>query len=103
MLIGSFYFERTTVGNLIGEFANNFSDYVMTETANPQKQNQNYIGTYDSTWYDDDAHHAKLVITQKPGTHNKIFILKWIEGVITTFEGEGFLYRDTLIGHYVKL
>ena len=55
-LIGSFYFDRTASGNLVGEFVNNQSSFVMTESANPKGKFPNFIGKYDSTWLDTSTH-----------------------------------------------
>ena len=33
LLIGQFYFKRTTNGNLVGEFSNNFENRIYTESS----------------------------------------------------------------------
>jgi hypothetical protein len=100
-LIGSFYFELTANGNLIGEFSNNLSKSITTENANLSGTASGFIGKYESTWYDDDVHFANLVISQR--VKNKIYVLQWNENGKLKYKGEGFLHDKTLIGYYIEL
>ncbi len=96
-VIGRFYFKQTINGNLIGEFSNNgtLKNYTESADLNSDTRKDVYVGVYDSTWHEDKACFAKLEITKK---HDSIFTLKWIgEG---SFEGEGMLCDNILIGNY---
>ena len=99
-MIGRFYFTRTENGNLIGEFSNNRSESIQTESAETTAQTVNYIGTYRSTWNDGTAIEAELTIEIKPNTNNQIFTLIWRIGNDIAFWGEGMLCRQILIGDY---
>jgi hypothetical protein len=101
-LIGRFWFDRTSNGNLIGEFSNNISKRISTESADLVKGGStDFIGDYLSTWQEDDAAcFANLKVSYKSGTGNKIFTLEWKEDGKLIFEGEGKLYNNTLIGDY---
>ncbi len=100
-LIGRFYFKLTSNGNLIGEFSNNFSTGISTESADSTNILGNYLGVYNSTWQEDgNAHFANLTISQKNATGNTIFTLEWRENNNLTFIGEGMLCDNILIGNY---
>ena len=80
-LIGSFYFKQTVTKNLIGEFTNNKLFRVLTESADfiDSAVNEDFIGTYHSTWQQNEEHFfAKLKIDYKEGSNNSIYILKWV-------------------------
>ena len=98
IFIGSFYFDKTVNGNLIGEFSNNETDFIMTESAMTKINKPTFEGTYTSTWYDVDLNKATLEIT-KIGCKYK---LDWTEPGKQGYEGEGFLTGDKLIGFYTK-
>lgn len=95
---GSFYFEKTVNGNLIGEFSNNSDDTIMTESANKVNPDGKFEGTYISTWFDIDLTKADLEI--KPNGHK--YILTWTGTGGQEYKGEGFLAGDRLIGYYKK-
>lgn len=95
---GSFYFDRTVNGNLIGEFSNNETEFIMTESAITKTINSTFEGLYTSTWYDDEQQKATLEIT-KIGFKYK---LNWTEPGKQEYEGEGFLTADKLVGFYKK-
>jgi hypothetical protein len=100
-ITGRFYFKQTSNGNLIGEFSNDHSTGISTESADLKSANENlYLGKYDSTWQDNGKPgcFADLEITHKPNTNNKIFTLKW-RGK-SNFDGEGMLCDNILIGDY---
>jgi len=100
MVLGSFYFRLTTNGNLMGEFMNNLSQQMATESADViGEQNDNFIGDYQSTWFDGNAQTMRLSITQKAHTFN-IFRLVWSDDTATHFVGEAFLSNEMLIGVY---
>ncbi len=100
-LIGRFYFKQTSNGNLIGEFSNNKSPGIYTESSDSFKSTGNYLGNYNSTWQEDGIpKFAILKISQKPKTNNKIFTLKWSEEGTPIFKGEGMLCDNILIGDY---
>jgi hypothetical protein len=102
---GRFYFKTTRNGNLIGEFSNNASKEICTESCDlqpPSLQGANaaYSGKYYSTWQENGKPcFAELTISPKVG--NIIFTLEW-RGMKGTgnFDGEGMLCDDILIGDY---
>lgn len=100
-LIGRFYFKKTKNGNLIGEFSNNLSKTNSTESADLIKQDTiGFNGEYASSWREDaEVKFAKLSITDKAGCKN-IYTIKWEQGDIIIFWGEGFVCDDILIGDY---
>ena len=95
-LIGTFYFKQTIYGNLIGEFTNNTSEEILTETASLEGKNKDFEGTYNSIWFDVELHQSTLSITKKL---NK-YLLKWTESGKSQYEGEGILVDSILIGFY---
>lgn len=107
-LIGQFYFKKGANGNLFGEFSNNHSTWITTESADltfdKKKENpNNYIGKYYSTWQEEGKpHFAILTITRKanPDAIDDIFTLTWEIKGEDTFWGEGFIIDKMLIGHY---
>ena len=100
-MIGRFYFRRTINGNLVGEFSNNHSTAIQTESAERNGRGTNFIGTYQSTWNDDDGPTtAVLTIRFKPRTNTRIYLLIWREVKGATFWGEAMLCDDLLIGDY---
>lgn len=95
-IIGRFYFKQTTNGNLLGEFSNNGTKRNYTESADLlSKKEIDFVGEYNTTWYEDEACSAKLVIKLK---HENIFTLKWSGK--SNFDGEGMLCDNILIGNY---
>ena len=99
-LIGRFYLKKTNNGNLLGEFSNNESNKIFSESADSVDESCCFIGDYNSTWQEDGLYHfAKLTIAFRPETNKKIFTLKWVEGS-KTFIGEGMLCDNILIGDY---
>lgn len=101
-LIGCFYFKQTINGNLIGEFSNNKSPGIYTESSDSLENTGNYLGKYYSTWQENGKpKNAVLEISQKLNTENKIFSLTWRNSKgISVFKGEGMLCDNTLIGDY---
>ena len=100
-LIGRFYFKQTSNGNLIGEFSNNLSDGIATESADSIGKTNNYIGDYNSTWQENGKRRfSNLKISQKAGTSNTIFTLEWTDNGRQIFLGEGMLCDNILIGDY---
>lgn len=95
---GSFYFDKTINGNLIGEFSNSETDFIMTESALTRASKAGFEGIYISTWYDIDLNKATLEII-KMGCK---YTLDWSEPGKQGYEGEGFLTGDRLIGFYRK-
>jgi hypothetical protein len=99
-LLGRFYFNCTSSGNLIGEFSNNISPDVFTESANLIKKDKGpFIGTYISIWQEDKVPRvANLTIGYKFSKNNKIYLLEWTGK--ENYSGEGMLMGDILIGNY---
>jgi hypothetical protein len=110
-LLGRFYFKSTINGNLIGEFSNNQSDKISTESSDLRKNpiedsnliaiTDNYIGDYFTTWQVDNIQHfAELKIRFRINTGNQIYTLTWTEKGISIYIGEGMLCDNILIGDY---
>jgi|HubBroStandDraft_2_1064218.scaffolds.fasta_scaffold275467_2 hypothetical protein len=98
-IIGRFYLKHTSNGNLIGEFSNDHSAEISTESCDLRGNANGYVGQYHSTWQENgNPFFADLEITHKPNTNNKIFTLKW-RGA-SNFDGEGMFCDDILIGDY---
>ncbi len=94
--VGSFYFKQTNTGNLIGEFINNESFDIHVESAKLVNDQQLFVGTYTSTWFDETLHLATLIISR---VGNK-FNLDWTDSKSINYEGQGFIADDMLIGYY---
>ena len=104
-LIGRFYFKCTNNGNLIGEFSNNISSGIYSESADlnvtDKKGEDPFIGNYISTWRENGRpKSANLLIEYKLDTNSQIYSLTWkLKGNINYF-GEGMLCDNILIGDY---
>lgn len=96
--MGSFYFDQTVNGNLIGEFMNNQTTVILTESATVNKITFPFEGSFVSTWFDTELHKATLDI-KKNGFK---FELKWTEPNKQGYIGEGFLTGTKLVGYYTK-
>lgn len=100
MVIGSFYFRLTSNGNLLGEYTNNQSTTVVTESADLRgKQNESFVGEYQTTWFDGSGQTMLLTINLKNVNLN-ILHLKWSVNETTYFVGEGFINDGILLGWY---
>jgi hypothetical protein len=100
-LFGRFYFKKTSNGNLVGEFSNNISRSISTESADKVESSDSYIGKYNTTWQENGVvRFAKLNISQKQETGNMIFTLEWKENDKLIFVGEGMFCDNILIGDY---
>lgn len=102
MILGRFYLRQTPTGNLIGEFSNSTMNRNATESADLTEEfSNNFIGKYNSTWFEDSAQHLKLSIDAKANTNNMIFTLRWSNADnVDVFFGEGFIIDGLLIGNY---
>jgi len=101
LLIGRFYFKKTQNGNLIGEFSHSGSLINLTESADIDGYNDNFIGNYYTTWQENKLPlSAELKIEFKPKSGDRIYNLTWKEGGNEIFLGEGFLFDNILIGDY---
>jgi hypothetical protein len=101
-IFGRFYFKQTHQGNLIGEYCNQNSKEVWSESANKLDQNTSdlFIGKYASTWGEsNEAVLCELHISQKPDTKG-IYRLIWKNDNKIIFKGEGFIVDNILIGDY---
>jgi hypothetical protein len=100
VLLGCFYFKKTSSGNLIGEFTKQSLGYVSSESVDFISGNESsFIGTYQSTWGErGNAECGELTIKQVENTRK--FSLIWVQPNGDTFEGEGFLVDGMLIGAY---
>jgi|SRR5580698_11436068 len=95
---GRFYLRKTANGNLLGEWSNNVTPGIFTESCDSDGHtNQLFDGMYFSTWREGrDAFFATLTIRAQ----GSIFLLEW-RGSDGNFDGQGMLERDgVLIGDY---
>ncbi len=103
-LIGSFFFKKTQNGNLIGEFSNNQSDIISTESADRTDPSDfsDFVGVYNATWQQNgETFFRTLSISLKQNNLHRIYELRWVDSNRhPTFYGEGFLVENILIGHY---
>jgi hypothetical protein len=103
MIIGRFYFKRTTSGNLIGEFSNNTMNRNCTEGADRiYPDTGTFVGTYMTTWSEINTPQvSQMVIMPKSGCIN-IFTVEWTDlaNKNIIFSGEGMMVHDILIGDY---
>ena len=99
-IIGSFYFKINKDGTLTGKFLSLNAKNVSDENAYPILPGNGFIGNFNASWNDTNSHKGILKITDtiSPNIYNLI----WIENgsVVNTYEGEGFIEDNILIGHY---
>jgi hypothetical protein len=103
MILGRFYFKLTESGNLLGEYSNNAMGRISTESADriPSLATRDFIGNYNSTWFEQGAELLTLSISRKPRTNEMIFLLIWSDSNnVPLFMGEGFICENLLIGNY---
>lgn len=102
-MIGNFVLTLTTSGNLIGEFTNELTTKVFTESADRTNGKiQKYFGEFLSTWQEDEiAIITRLIISPIHGSNELKYELKWsnLNGNLI-FEGEGFIFNNYLTGFY---
>ena len=105
MLIGRFYFKKTTEGNLIGEYSHRELNCTRSfaEAASRVGKGTEWVGDYKTCWVeppDLEFGQALLKITKKRGAVN-LFRLRWYgEDGSELFTGEAMLSDDLLIGDY---
>ena len=99
---GSFYFKLTDNGNLVGEFTNNHTDLIATESGNRLTIENTFDGEYLTSWRENNRTlSAELTIESVANNTNQLkYMLTWRRNVTTIFSGEGFLVDGILIGHY---
>jgi len=101
MVLGRFYFKQTANGNLLGEFSNTGMQVNRTESADiTSRFNLPFIGTYRSTWFEQNEQSLDLEIQYKIDSNNRIYTLIWSNNGAITFVGEGFVVDSILIGDY---
>lgn len=100
-ILGRFYFKRSSNGNLLGEFSNNFSETIDIEGAVAKERTIDFIGIYETYWSETDlSYPITLEIKRKIENNSFIYSLRWIENGKTIIWGEGMLCDDILIGDY---
>lgn len=102
-MIGNFNLEKTRSGNIIGEFTNNLTNQIFTESADLIDGNLlEFNGTYLDTWQEKNIPYlSKLVIVTIENTSNLKYSLKWFNDKNELiFLGQGFIYNDLLTGYY---
>ncbi|HVD99435.1 MAG TPA: hypothetical protein VNB90_14600 [Cytophagaceae bacterium] len=101
MLRGWFYFRRTTSGNLVGEYSNNFINprRSFTHTGDLIGISNDFQGTYNSTWLEQNVPVIALLTITNVG--NNIFELRWeVVNNGPVFIGNASVEGDLLIGEY---
>lgn len=102
-MIGNFILTLTTSGNLIGEFTNEQTTDVLTESADRMSgEILKFQGEFLSTWQENrTAIITQLVIDLIPNTNELKYSLRWshLNGNLI-FYGEGFIFEQKLIGFY---
>lgn len=102
-LLGNFYYKQTINGNIIGEFSNNNTDNIYTESCDLINRTtaDKFIGIYLSSWVEnDESHKSNLEISFKYKKNKRIYKLVWIVDGKEKFDGEGILCAEHLIGFY---
>ena len=104
MLIGRFYFRKTTEGNLIGEYSHRDCTRSYAEAASRVDNGNDWQGEYTTCWVEPpqlQVQQAQLTITRKAASAN-LFQLEWngVDGN-ELFKGEAMLSNDLLIGDYI--
>jgi hypothetical protein len=102
MIIGNFYFKRTSSGNLLGEYTNKKNKEIYSESAILKSEKSNtFKGKYNTTWLEGnvgDSHTGILDISEAKGDK---YDLTWSYSGAVQFWGQGFVVDDILIGFYV--
>ena len=98
--VGSFYFKRTTSGNLLGEFSNNGDANLHVESARLVGSTTDFIGNYISSWDDGTISSANLKISPFGNKYQVVWSHK--TGSTIDYEGEAFVAGEMLIGYYRK-
>lgn len=99
-LIGNFYFKRTVNGNLIGEFSNDTTPDILSESCDLIGNSSDFVGTYNSSWRQGSkVFQLQLEISKIP--KNK-FKLLWREADTLKYSGVGFMVNDLLVGYYIQ-
>ncbi len=102
---GRFYFKKTDNGNLQGEYSNNFTTKVYTESAtiiSDYTGKNNFVGSYNASWVESneiESFSACLEINKKENSIN-IYSLIWKHSENILFTGEAMLSDGMLIGNY---
>jgi hypothetical protein len=101
-IIGRFYLKKTSNGNLIGEFSNDHSNDISTESCDLRGiADGSYPGAYYSTWQEGGKPlFANLTIAQQPEGNNRLFSLEWSRDGACIFQGAGMLCDNILVGDY---
>lgn len=103
MINGRFYYMQTESGNLMGEYSNQTSFRNVPESAELIERNGQFIGSYNSTWFeriDGESVSMILTIDFKPRSEGRLFRLIWQVNGEDQFYGEGFIFNNLLIGNY---
>lgn len=103
-VIGSFHFRLTNSGNLIGEYINNHSNIILTESANRVNPTDNkpvFEGNYVTSWLEGNRPQSNRISINRIQDTN-MFSIIWatIRGEIT-FQGKGtFMDENIIYGYY---
>jgi len=104
-VIGHFYLKKTVNRNLLGEFTNETTENIFTESADLQSPigDDSFSGIYLTTWRENrDSYIYELRVSINEKSNNLKYNLLWknIKDSNVIFIGEGFLVNNMLIGHY---
>jgi len=97
---GRFYLKKTSNGNLVGEFSNDYGLYTESADWEDGCNINKFEGTYHSTWREGtNSRYAKLEIKYEEFT--KLFNLSWeTKRNTSNFEGKAMLRDGILVGDY---
>lgn len=102
-IIGTFYFKKTTNGNLVGEYTNNKTNYLSVECAqitSSEKKNL-FEGTYRTTWIEGEKPESATLKISLQNISVQKYDLTWKSNSdITLFKGQGFIMDEILLGTY---
>lgn len=99
--IGSFWLQLTQNGNLVGEFIDNVTKKIVTESADCRERDKldSFVGTFGSTWSESDR--PKSMALEIKESKNGILELIWSDKNGIGYYGEAFLSGDgKLVGTY---
>ncbi|MFC7523130.1 hypothetical protein ACFQRK_04205 [Parapedobacter sp. GCM10030251] len=99
--IGSFWLQLTQNGNLVGEFIDNVTKKIVTESADCRERDKldSFVGTFGSTWLESDR--PKSMVLEIDKNRSGTDELTWSDKNGVRNYGEAFLSgEEKLVGTY---
>jgi len=99
--IGSFWFQLTQNGNLVGEFIDNVTKKIVSESADCRERGKldKFVGTFGSSWL--ESLRPKSMVLKIKKSQNGIHELTWSDKNEVRYYGKAFLSGDgKLAGTY---